>query len=491
QYRRRMETIAVPLEDVERNLLLWAGRVAAGEAELLRLIGEWDAREGWAAAGSLSCAQWLSWRLGLGANASRERVRVARALRQLPQTTKAMAAGQLSFSQARALTRVASGEDESTWLDLARATTAQQLEKAVRGAQRALQPVRDAEDPAASEQRFLPRMSWDEDGSLVLTLRIRPAHAPMVIASLEQAQAAEQADRDAQIAAVAERLVSGEGVTAVTPEATPEPYTYVEPDYPGLADIGRLLGKQSAAQTAAIAEYWEEKKRRRAKADDWQAYERELLLEAEKQGATTRKATLTDGFLRLLTGGAHTVKVNLLIDPMSGWARTTKDELLPPETVAEMVGSGHRMPRIRPITPADLQRLDRGRDSRLVTPALRTLLGQVDGECCRFPGCTRTKKLDAHHVTYWRDGGRTDLANLLLLCARHHTVAHEQGFQLELQQDRTLVVTTKDGTRLEHLPAQPRQPKGDLPRTQPLASQWNGDRLDLHHVAWVLSQHAA
>jgi hypothetical protein len=199
---------------------------------------------------------------------------------------------------------------------------------------------------------------------------------------------------------------------------------------------------------------------------------------------------LTDGFIRLLTGGANAVRVNLIIDPMSGWARTTKDELLPPETVAEMLGSGHRMPRIRPLTPADLHQLDRGRGSRLVTPALRTMLGQLDGECCRFPGCTRNKRLDAHHVVYWRDGGRTDLANLVLLCARHHTVVHEQGFRLTLQPDRTLVVT-KDGTRLEPLPGLPWRTRGELPAAAPASSNWNGDRLDLHHVAWVLSQHAA
>ena len=33
---------------------------------------------------------------------------------------------------------------------------------------------------------------------------------------------------------------------------------------------------------------------------------------------------------------------------------------------------------------------------------------------------------DAHHIQHWADGGKTDLANLRLLCARHHTAAHEQ-----------------------------------------------------------------
>jgi hypothetical protein len=71
-------------EEVEDGLRTWAGRVAAGEARLLAFVGEFDERHGWAVSGILSCAHWLSWRLGMGQNAAGERVRVARALRSLP-----------------------------------------------------------------------------------------------------------------------------------------------------------------------------------------------------------------------------------------------------------------------------------------------------------------------------------------------------------------------------------------------------------------------
>jgi hypothetical protein len=273
----------------------------------------------------------------------------------------------------------------------------------------------------------------------------------------------------------------------------PEEYYYVEPDYPGMAYLGRLPSDMPAGLDEQIAAYHEEKARRRTKAQAWHDHQQRVHDAAASEDAVTRKATLTDGFIRLLTGGANTVKVNLIIDPMSGWARTTKDELLPPVTVAEILEQAgqQRIPRIRPLTPDDLLRLDRGRDSRLVTPALRTMVGHLDGECCRFPGCTRNRKLDAHHVVFWRDGGRTDLANLVLLCARHHTVVHEQGFQLVLQPDRALEVTTRDGVRLDPLPPLPWRTRAELPAAAPASSNWNGDRLDLHHVAWVLSQHAA
>lgn len=502
------------LGEIERDLLLWAGRVAAGEAELLRLIGEWDAREGWGAAGALSCAHWVSWKLGYGIVASRERVRVARRLRELPGSAKAMAAGELSYTQARAITRIAVAEDEQTWLELARETTATQLQKAVRGVRRARKPVEEATDPVQAAFRDGPRVGWDEDGTLVLTFRIPPADAPAALAALEQATAAEQSDRDAQIAAVAASLTSATDASTKAPDdalasvkdasagapSVPQEYHYEEPEYPGMAYLGWLPSEKPPWLDERIKAWHVEKDRRQAKARLWQEHETEVLAEAARRGAITRKATLTDGLIRLLTCDEQRqprVKLSLLIDPMSGWTRTSKDELLPPAITTEILTqTGQRLPRIRPITSDDLLRHDRGRSTRLVTPTLRALLGQLDGECCRFPGCTRTSKLQAHHVRYWRDGGRTDLQNLALVCGRHHTLIHEQGFELVLHDDRTLIVRTKDGKRLPHLQPQPWQSKEDLDpgkriTSESLPTQWNGDRLDLHHVAWVLSQHAA
>ncbi len=115
---------------------------------------------------------------------------------------------------------------------------------------------------------------------------------------------------------------------------------------------------------------------------------------------------------------------------------------------------------------------------------------------CRFPGCTRTANLHAHHVVFWRDGGATDLSNMALVCARHHTLIHELGYQLVLRPDRTLIVRTAEGHRLLHHPALPWEPKEDLDPDRhitaaTLPTQWNGDRMDLDHVVWVLAQHAA
>jgi hypothetical protein len=65
-----------------------------------------------------------------------------------------------------------------------------------------------------------------------------------------------------------------------------------------------------------------------------------------------------------------------------------------------------------------------GRSRRVVSPALRRALDLRD-EGCTHPGCdVPSRWCDAHHLHHWADGGATDLANLRLLCRRHHREAH-------------------------------------------------------------------
>ena len=71
-----------------------------------------------------------------------------------------------------------------------------------------------------------------------------------------------------------------------------------------------------------------------------------------------------------------------------------------------------------------------GRKSRVVPQAIKRAMWARDGGC-RFPGCGRRRFVDAHHVEHWSAGGETSLANLMLLCSKHHTLVHEGGFRIE------------------------------------------------------------
>jgi HNH endonuclease len=65
-----------------------------------------------------------------------------------------------------------------------------------------------------------------------------------------------------------------------------------------------------------------------------------------------------------------------------------------------------------------------------VPPGLRRALSARD-RGCRFPGCGHHRFVDAHHVRHWARGGETTLANLVLLCRRHHRLVHEGGYAID------------------------------------------------------------
>lgn len=108
-------------------------------------------------------------------------------------------------------------------------------------------------------------------------------------------------------------------------------------------------------------------------------------------------------------------------------ATTTWDTTL---TVAALRRLGCDANLIRLVTAGPSEILDLGRTQRIVSPAQRRALAQRDGGCV-YPGCDRPPPwTDAHHLVHWIDGGATDLANLALLCRRHHRALHEGGFDL-------------------------------------------------------------
>jgi hypothetical protein len=100
---------------------------------------------------------------------------------------------------------------------------------------------------------------------------------------------------------------------------------------------------------------------------------------------------------------------------------------LPIETVRRLCCDGSLVP----ITEDENHNpLNVGRKHRVIPLAVRRALLARD-KCCRFPGCTHERWLHAHHVEHWADGGETSLANLILLCSRHHRLLHEGGFEIK------------------------------------------------------------
>jgi hypothetical protein len=85
--------------------------------------------------------------------------------------------------------------------------------------------------------------------------------------------------------------------------------------------------------------------------------------------------------------------------------------------------------------------LNVGREQRLFTARQRTGLAVRDGGC-RFPGCRKPLSwTEAHHIDHSKaHGGKTDIANGILLCRFHHMLLHNNGWQITRRDDRYWLV---------------------------------------------------
>lgn len=399
----------VRAEALEHEITDLCAQINAANYRLLQLIAELDNQQPWGAWGLASCAHWLNWRCGIGLNAAREKVRVAHALVQLPDISKAFSRGELSFSKVRALTRIADADNESELLHLARQATAAQVEKLVTGYRRA---GRLEESERATAQRASRGLTYyyDEDGSLVIHARLPAEEGALVLQALEAAM-------DAQNAA-ANNAEPGD-VTAVTPEATgdsPEPddVTAVTPAAENRPAQRRADALTTMAQTT-------------------------LCHGPESPGGGERYQVVV-----------HVTAETLAMDA-GGRCELESGQRLAADTVRRIACDSSLL-RITE-DPAG-NPLDIGRKTRVVSPALRRALQARDGGC-RFPGCTHRRHIDAHHIEHWANGGETSIDNLLLLCRHHHHLVHEGGFGLERTADGHLRFTRPDGRTIKAHPALP------------------------------------
>jgi hypothetical protein len=171
------------IETLSDDIAETAAHIDVATHRLLSQIRAFDQAEGWGDTGALSCAHWLSWRVGLGLGVAREKVRVARALGDLPRIDDALRRGELSYSKTRAMTRVATAENEETLLELALAATAAQLEKICR----LYRPIQKdgAEDHEAEDDRRWLRVRHSDDGMVCITVSLHPDEAARVLAAVD------------------------------------------------------------------------------------------------------------------------------------------------------------------------------------------------------------------------------------------------------------------------------------------------------------------
>jgi hypothetical protein len=389
----------VPLERLEAEITELAGHLWAGESRFLALVAEFDRRRGHEAWGCRTAAQWLAWQCGLDRRAAREKVRVARALEVLPAITERFAAGALSYSKVRALTRIATPANEADLAPLAEEATAVQVERIVRAYRGVLSA--DDERELANEQhaaRHL-RIDPDEDGMFVINGRIPADLAAIVLTAIEAART--------HLPAAPLPEIHQSGPAGPLSEGVPPPTAHA-----------RAGAKPSVAATNVDA----------------------LVMMAETllaHGPAARKG-----------GDRYQIVVNVdadvLVDDIGGTCQLDDGNHLAPDTVRRLMCDASQ---VFVLHDGNGRTVDISNKARTIPPSLRRSV-QARDQGCRFPGCGERSFVDVHHVRHRAHGGTNDLANLVQLCWFHHRLVHEGGWNVRLDPDGIVHAVRPNGTPL-------------------------------------------
>jgi len=183
---REIQREKAPSASQSDEIAALAAQLEAGKYRLITKIGEFDAQGGYVREGALSCAHWLSYRVGLGLGPAREKVRVARLLPKFPLVAQAFEAARVSYSKVRAITRVATPENEAMLVDLATSAPASVLEtlcRRFRGVARA-----ERETPAEADERRTVAVHHTDDGRLRLSVELDGDEGARLLAALDLAR---------------------------------------------------------------------------------------------------------------------------------------------------------------------------------------------------------------------------------------------------------------------------------------------------------------
>ena len=373
-----------------------AGHLNAANYRFLKLLDEFDRHEGWAGDGIRSLAHWLNFKCGFGHLVAREKVRVARALRELPLIDAAFERGEISYSKVRAMTRVATPENEVELLNIARHGTAAHMERLVRAYRRCREQVAASPCELAirREERFY--CYAEDDETMVFGGRVSVEQGRLLIEALDAMVAeldddAVDAEPAGNVSAETNDPGANENVSAETSGGEPD------------AKRPTPIRTRRATALVHIAEHY-----------------------LATGGSGARPLTSSEAYQVFIHVNANDASPDNRING-AHTAYTDDRRCLAPHVVRQLACDAAR----RTVLENDRgEVLNIGRRSRTVPRRIAHALRIRDGGC-RFPGCGQRRWTDAHHIRHWADGGETSVDNLVTLCRYHHRSLHREEYRIE------------------------------------------------------------
>jgi hypothetical protein len=446
------------IDELAAEIVAAAGRLSAATCAWLLTVAKFDAADGHERVGFASTAHWLAFACSLSHRTALDHVRVAWALADHEALAREMGAGRLSYSQVRAIARVARPTEHQLvdeLIEVARYGTVAQLETIVRG----LRTVDDNERGVSQPEREYLRHHWTDASLWQLSARLDPERGAVVTSALETIAAHEELSPAEALVRLAEI-----GLAAVS-------------------DAAKMPRNLRGHERAAVL----------------------IHLDASRLPATTKpdgeKAPPVDADIAAAqphsTEPARAAEPSRSAEPARSaeharpYARLANGPGLPDRVVERLLCEG----RVRTVLLDGSNPLDVGRTRRLITERqYRALMVRHHGHCA-VPGCANTKKLDGHHVIHWIHGGRTDLSNLILLCEPHHLAHHNGEFTVTASGKGRFTFIRKNGMPMMPPPSEAdhsdavRQLRERHATVEPTAAttQWDGQRLDPDYAISVLA----
>ncbi len=347
---------------------------ALREAEQLRL---------WRQRGYSSLLEYMEMEMGYSPRAALERLRVAKAIVDLPLIAEAMEQGDLSFSAGRELTRVATPETEGEWIEAANDKNLRQVEELVAGHDRGAKPT-DPKDPSLRRRNL--RYEDIENETVALLRQAREI--------LEREQGERLTD-NGFLRTFARMVIDG----AASPERPGAPYqvavTICEQCKRGWQSGGGITVEISPPALEVA------------------------LCDTQHIGSLCETAPADDGDLEndmnVRSEKSQTHEVDDTESAVSESNATTGGVVSKNATTGGAVAPPKRSQRAR----SD------------ISPALRRKVKHRDHRACRVPWCRSSRNVDCHHIIHVSKGGKHTLENLICLCESHHIAHHEGALLIE------------------------------------------------------------
>jgi hypothetical protein len=384
---------------------------------------------------------------GLSLGAAREKVRTARALTAMPQTSEAMKQGDLSYSKVRAMSRavddVEDAQAEAELVARAKEQTTAQVEQMIRGFKHLGGRVEEAE---LERRRYAARyLSIRPDGNGMYQIRgTLPAEVGALLMRAVEAAgdalfreewaggskedgtgtAREKRSRHShgKDAGVARKERSGGFMEAAAAGSRDQGSAGSRSNQPNLspsqrrADAMGLLAERAMAAGFGGGGGTDGGESRFADGGNAGAGPDESSCACDAPPLSGTRAERYQVFL-------HVEPSTLQAEGEIGRSHLEDGTRVSAETSRRLSCDAGV---VKVTTDEDGSVLDVGRRTRTIPPALRRALQVRDGGC-RFPGCG-LRFTEGHHLVHWADGGKTTLDNLVLLCRFHHRRVHEDGF---------------------------------------------------------------